>query len=161
MRRNISHTRNLAWLLTTVYLLVLMVPSPAFAGLGDSGNSIRNDQLSMKATLTTIFARDYTVHTLTSSLGIVVREYVSFSGSIFAVSWHGPFVPDMQRLLAKRFELYSLEVRKQNTRRFGHSAMTVRTPFLVVENVGQMRACTGRAYDPSLLPAGVSIDEIR
>lgn len=160
MGSNTNHKSNVTWLLRTVYVLVLMVPLPVSAGLGDSADSIWTDQLSMKARITSILARGYTVHELTSPLGIVVREYVSSSGNIFAVSWHGPFAPDMHRLLATRFALYSLEVQK-SARMPGHSAANIRTPFLVVENVGRMRAYAGRAYDPSLLPAGVSIDKIR
>lgn len=147
--------------LLPVFVLVLMVPSPAFAGLGDSADSIRGDQVSMRARFTTIPARNYTVYELTSPLGTVVREYVSAGGSIFAVSWRGAFVPDMHQLLAKRFEMYSLELKKQNTQALGHSALRISTPGLVVENVGHMRAYAGRAYDPSLLPLGLSIDEIR
>jgi hypothetical protein len=152
---------RVTWLLTVVYVVALIAPLPVSAGLGDSADSIRVDQLSMKARITSILSPRYAVHELTSPLGIVVREYVSSSGNIFAVSWHGPFAPDMRRFLAKRFELYSLEVQKQGARKLGHSALNIRTPFLVVEDVGRMRAYSGRAYDPSLLPAGVSIDEIR
>lgn len=161
MRYHISEMSSPLRLLLPIVLSVLMVPSPAFAGLGDSADSIRVDQVSMKARFTTISARSYTVYELTSPLGTVVREYVSAGGSIFAVSWRGAFVPDMHQLLAKRFEMYSLELKKQNTQALGHSVLRISVPGLVVENFGHMRAYAGRAYDRSLLPLGLSIDEIR
>jgi len=161
MTSNTNHKPKAASLLKTIYVLVLIMPLPAFAGLGDSADSVLADQLNMLARTTIIPARNYTVYQLASPLGVVVREYVSSSGKVFAVSWRGPFVPEMHRILAKRFELYSLEMQKRDIRMFGRSALNIRAPLLVVQTVGHMRAYNGRAYDPSLLPAGVSIDEIR
>jgi hypothetical protein len=160
MRKSTNHTSSLACLIT-VYILVLMVPSTASAGLGDSVQSVLDDQLSMHARLSVISVQDCIIHELASPFGLIVREYASRDGKVFAVSWHGPFVPDMHRLLSSRFWLYSVEMQKHNTHTIGHSAVTIHTPFLVVENVGHTRAYTGRAYDPSLLPAGISIDDIR
>lgn len=161
MRGGSHRSPKLTLLLPAVYVLVLMTTLPASAGLGASTDSIRDDQLSMRARITIIPARDCTVHELSSPLGMVVREYVSSNGTVFAISWHGPFAPDMHRMLAKRFEMYSLELKKRNTRTVGHSELNIRTPFLVMESVGHMRAYAGRAYDPSLLPAGINSDEIR
>lgn len=161
MRSGSHSSPKLTLILPTVYMLVLMTTLPASAGLGASTDSIRDDQLSMRARITIIPVRDCTVHGLSSPLGMVIREYVSSNGTVFAISWHGPFAPDMHRVLAKRFELYSLELKKQNTRTMGHSALDIRTPFLAMESVGHMRAYARRAYNPSLLPAGINSDEIR
>jgi Protein of unknown function (DUF2844) len=160
MRKSANHGSDLASLIT-VCTLALMIASPASAGLGDSVNSVLDDQLTMHARLNVISVSNYVIHELASPVGVVVREYVSANGEVFAVSWHGPFMPDMHRLLSTRFGPYLVEVQKHSTRNLGHSVLNIRTPSLVVENVGHTRAYTGRAYDPSLLPAGISIDDIR
>src|ERR1700722_19006066 len=48
---------------------------------------------SLGGELTSIEAPDETV----------VDEYVSPAGTVFAVAWHGPFVPDMQQILGSYF----------------------------------------------------------
>lgn len=159
--RNDPHRKRKLWLAAATCVLTLLMSLPASAGLGASSDSISDDQLSLKASLKVISARDYTVYELLSPLGLVVREYVSSTGNVFAVSWHGIFAPDMHRLLSERFDLYLVESRRPEVRTFGHSAVSIRKPFLVVESIGHMRAYTGRAYDPSLLPTGISIDDIR
>ena len=161
MRTEISDNANSILIFGMLIFLVMGLRLPAFAGLGASVKSVADDQLRMQARIITIPATAYTIHELKSSLGVVVREYSSLAGKVFAVSWNGPFVPDMHQLLANYFELYSREIRKQNKESSGHSSLDIRTPSLVVENTGHMRAYVGRAYDPSLLPAGVNVDDIR
>ena len=53
-------------------------------------------------------ARDdaYTVHEMQSSSGTAVREYVSSTGTVFAVAWQGPWLPDLRQLLGPYFDDY-------------------------------------------------------
>lgn len=115
----------------------------------------------MQANLTTAAKGIYTVHELTSPLGVVVREYVSASGRVFAVSWHGHFMPDMRNLLGTYFERYAMAAKTQRERGAGRSFLAVQQASFVVESVGHLREYSGRAYDPTLIPSGVSADDLQ
>lgn len=152
-----------AWAGQTLYKTILMVvlPLPAFAALGASVDSVQQDQARMQAKITIAAKPAYTVHELTSPLGVVVREYTSPSGSVFAVSWRGHFMPDMRQLLGTYFEQYAMAARAQRERQPGRSLLMVREPSLVVQSVGHLRDYSGRAYDPTLMPSGVSTDDLQ
>lgn len=151
------------WAGRTLYktILMLVLPLPAFAALGASVDSVQHDQARMQAKITIAANPAYTVHELTSPLGVVVREYASPSGSIFAVSWRGHFMPDLRQLLGTYFEQYAMAARGQRERQAGRSFLMVREPSLVVQSVGHLREYSGRAYDPTLIPSGVSADDLQ
>lgn len=142
-------------------LAILALGSQVFAALGGSSQSVQADQAQMKAKLKTTQAVSYAVHEIAAPTGTVVREYVSPGGRIFGVTWEGPFVPDMRLLLGTYFERYSALAKAQRESRMGRQPLDIREPGLVVQTAGHMRAYVGRAYDPELLPAGVSADDIR
>jgi len=144
-----------------VVLLTLVLPFPAFASLGASENSVQDDQRRLQAKATSAVTRAYTMHELTSPLGTVVREYVSPAGTVFAVSWQGPFEPDMKQILGSYFEQYSLAAKAQRENQPRRSPLNIHKASLVFQSVGHMRAYFGRAYDPRLLPPGVNADELR
>jgi hypothetical protein len=50
---------------------------------------------------------------------------------------------------------------KGSVRQHGRRSRSIRTDRVVVEHGGHMRSLTGRAYDPSLVPSGVSPEEIQ
>lgn len=140
---------------------MLALPLPAFAALGASTDSVHEDKARMQAYLTTVARGTYTVHELTSPLGVVVREYSSPSGRVFAVSWQGHFMPDMRNLLGTYFERYAMAATTQRKRVQGRSFLAVKQSSFVVESVGHLREYSGRAYDPTLMPSGVSADDLQ
>jgi hypothetical protein len=148
-------------LLIIVAVLLLVLTSPAFASLGASENSVQDDQVRLQAKVRTTNTRAYKVHELTSPLGTVVREYVSSAGIVFALSWQGPFQPDMRQVLGSYFAQYVMAAKKQRENQFRRSSLYIHKPSLVFQSVGHLRAYFGRAYDPQLLPPGVSPDELR
>jgi Protein of unknown function (DUF2844) len=151
-----------AWTLGGILaLLTLGVPLPAVASLGAYEASVQDDQVRLGAKVSTSATESYTIHELTSSLGTVVREYVSSSGRVFAVSWRGPFLPDMKQILGSYFGPYSVAMKEQRESQARRSPMNINKPSLVFQNSGHMRAYFGRAYDPQLLPAGVNADDLR
>jgi hypothetical protein len=141
-------------------ILVLLTMSwPAFAGLGDAATPITADQ----ATGTTVVrravpARNYTVQDIQAADGTTVREYVAPDGKVFAVTWSGPVMPDLEQLFGAHFQSYRGEVQ---SRRPGRGPLRIDRGDLVVESGGHMRAFRGRAYLPQQLPTGVTADEIR
>jgi len=75
--------------------LLLALPLPAMAVLGDNAASVLTDQTRMKGTLRSVDNRTYVMHEITSATGTVVREFVSPAGVVFGVAWEGQFPPDL------------------------------------------------------------------
>jgi len=89
-----------------------------------------------------------------------VKEYINNDGVIFAITWQGLDHPDLSVLLGSYYSGYQNSAKEQPRAR-GQRHHNVRKENLVVQKWGHMRALQGRAYDPSLLPSGVSLDEIK
>ena len=142
-------------------LMILGLPFSAFGTLGGSLDSVQADRAHLKANLRITEGSGYTVHELTTPTDIVVREYISPGGVVFGVTWRGPFIPDMQQLLGGYFEQYALAAKAERERHVGRVPLNIHLPGLVVQTSGHMRSYFGRAYDPQLLPAGASPDDVR
>jgi len=143
---------------TAILPLLLVLSGPAIAELGGSEASIASGQAQMKASRRVVSAPQYTMHEIQADSGTLVREYVSAQGQVFAVAWQGPLLPDLQQLLGSYFADYKAAARSKRARR---GSVLVRQPGLVVQSGGHMRAFSGRAYIPQLLPAGVVVDDIQ
>jgi hypothetical protein len=100
-----------------------------------------------------------TQHTLTTGDGTVVKEFVNASGQVFAVSWQGPWRPDLSRLLGAYYKDYlSQGASPQGTRT--RQAIGLTRSDLVIRTGGHPSAFWGQAYLPSGLPAGVNPSEL-
>jgi hypothetical protein len=141
-----------------IALLARSIAMPAFAALGEDAASIENDRAQMKGQSRLTSVAGYSVHEIQLPSGTIVREYVSPGGKVFAVSWRGPAIPDLQQTLGTYFEQYKAAA---GTSRSGHHHLTVRQPGLVAHAGGHMRAWAGQAYVPSLLPPNFSVDDIK
>lgn len=102
----------------------------------------------------------YAVQEMQAPGGTVVHEYVSPEGKVFAVSWHGQFPPPMQQILGMYFQQYSAALQAL-PKHYGHRPLDIQQPGLVVQTSGHMRAHSGRAYIPGLLPQGITVDQIQ
>lgn len=153
---------NATWTLhKTIALLLLGLPLPASAVLGAHVDSVQEDRVRLQAKERITPTWAYTIHELTSPMGTVVREYVSPGGRVFAVSWQGPFMPEMKQLLGSYFGQYLLAAQEQREHHLGRWSLNIHNPSLVVRSAGHMRTYSGQAYDPELLPARVSSDDLR
>ena len=146
-------------------IVMLMAFSvPAMASLGGNAGSIQADTAHMNANVTKSSGDTYETHQLQSPTGTVVNEYLSSSGTVFAVTWHGPFMPDMQQILGSYFQQYSAALSSQapsQPRQYGRHPLDIRQPGLVVQTGGHMRAHWGRVYIPALTPEGVSPEQLQ
>ncbi len=125
--------------------------SPALAALGGDVSSIETDRISLKGALAAFSTvKGYAVHEITTPAGVHVREYLTSGGKVFAVSWHGPFVPDLKQMLGSYYARYAQAASAPHAG--GHRHLRIEQPGLVVESNGRMRAFYGRAWDPALLP---------
>jgi hypothetical protein len=116
----------------------------------------------MKGTLRKTLTNAYTVQEIKTPTGVVVREYISSDGKIFAVVWQGPFLPDLRQLLGSHFEHFSQSVQNLKSKRPRiRGPLLIREPGLVVQTGGHMRAHFGRAFIPELVPQGIRIEEIQ
>src|SRR5271165_5279646 len=144
--------------------LLLALPLPAMAALGDNAASVLTDQARMKGTLRSVDAQAYVMHEITSSTGTVVREFVSPAGAVFGVAWEGQFPPDLQQLLgpyyqqAQQVQKAASSAQQQRQRR---APVVIETPGLVMYETGHMRSFHGQAYIPQLIPQGVQASDIR
>lgn len=146
---------------TCAALATLALAARAAAALGEPAESISSDQAALAAERAegpTHAA--YRVERLVSEAR-TVREYVSPAGVVFAVSWEGVSPPDLGVLLGAYAEPVrrALAAEPRPARR--HGSRRIEAAGAVVESWGHMRALRGRAYLPALVPAGVTLDEIR
>jgi hypothetical protein len=139
-------------------LLVLAMSASALAALGGGPATIGEDRAHFNAKDEVTQAGPYAIHEMQLASGSRLREYVSTSGAVFAVSWVSPMRPDLKQLMGSYFSQYAQAI-QQSSRR--HGPVVVRTDGLVVESAGHMRGFVGHAYIPSLMPQGVTVNDIR
>jgi len=93
---------------TLITLFVLFHAVAAQASLGGDTASVEADRVQMhaehSAKLTTPTNGSYTVHETLLPAGTLVKQYVPQAGVVFAVSWYGPFIPNLRQLLGTHFE---------------------------------------------------------
>jgi hypothetical protein len=145
----------------TIVLLMLTLPLPALAALGGDVSSVQEDKAQMKGMLKTTENEAYTIHEITASGNTVVKEYVSPEGKVFAITWRGQFIPNMQQLLGMYFDQYAQAAKEQRESRPGHRPLNIQQPGLVFQNGGHMRLYVGRAYVPDMVPQGVNVDALQ
>ena len=157
------HSERTARILFSLLLLVL--PLPAMAVLGDTAASVLNDQARMKGSLRSVDQHTYVMHEITASSGTVVREFVSPQGAVFGVAWEGPFPPDLQQLLGPYYQQaqqVAASQRNASTQpRPRRAPVVIETPGLVIYETGHPRSFHGQAYIPQLVPQGVQASDIR
>jgi Protein of unknown function (DUF2844) len=89
-----------------------------------------------------------------------IRQYLAASGQIYAVSWDGPAMANLQALFGTWFNRYQQgAIDAQSSTSSLHSSF-VDSNDLVVESSTRLRTFSGRAWLPAALPAGVTSDDI-
>jgi hypothetical protein len=139
--------------------LLTALACPAFASLGGDDASVHGDADRGHAQVHITPTVNYDVEDFTDDSGLTVREYLTRSGKVFAITWKGPVLPDLPTLLADSFSRFknALQQAPQPATR-GHTHLAQQD--LVVESDGHMRAFAGRAYLPGLVPPGVDVDAL-
>lgn len=145
---------------TALCSIWLLAPTLSHATLGEKADSIGRDRKALSAAKRSTMSQSrYTVHEMGSEAN-VVREYVSPAGFVFGVAWRGLVPPDLCVLLGSYDRDYR-QAKLLKARKHGQRRMRVQGERVVVETWGHMKDLQGRAYDPALIPEGVSADEIR
>lgn len=134
---------------------------PAFAGLGEDVSSVQADRAHVQGSLRTTQTAAYSLHEIQAPTGTLVREYVSSAGKVFAVSWRGPWPPDLRQVLGGYFAQYQQAAQAQATAHNGRKPLVIQQSGLVLHAGGHLRSFSGRAYVPEMLPAGISAEAIQ
>lgn len=134
---------------------------PARASLGGDTASVRDDQAKLEGALQTTAKGTYTVHEIRAASGIVVREYASSSGAVFAVTWQGPRHPDLRQVLGAYFDSFTQALQAQRAQRPGLGPRIIQQAGFTVVLSGHMGALRGTAYVPQSFPAGMRAEDIR
>ncbi|MFI4889375.1 MAG: DUF2844 domain-containing protein [Steroidobacterales bacterium] len=145
-------------------LLLTMCMSPAFSGgacasLGADAASVASDAARLHGGDQVTALQAYDLHEISADAGMRIREFVDCDGVVFAVAWSGPVVPDLHMLLGASYSTYTAALAAV-TQRPLHRFVRIASPGLIVESGGHMRALSGRAYLPDLVPPGLSAADI-
>jgi Protein of unknown function (DUF2844) len=153
-------TLSVLFLSICLSVAALGVAAQALAALGGSVDSIESDRKTLSAVRSaTMVSPAYTIHEMVSD-ATTIREYVSPAGIVFGIAWNGLVYPDLTQLLGSYADEYK-KAMGQASRQPGRRHAQVKTNQVIVEKWGHMRNLQGRAYAPSLVPQGVSVDEIK
>jgi hypothetical protein len=145
-----------------VLMLILILPTTVCAALGGNVASVDADRVRMQGALTQIVrSESFALHEIRSASGTMIREYVSTSGTVFAVVWQGPWLPDLRQVLGEHFDQYQTALRTARRDRKARGAVMIDGPDLVVQLSGHPRSFFGRVYVPALMPQGVQVESIR
>ena len=124
----------------------------AWAALGGPPADLAPHAVAGRSSTVTTGSAIYTVTESTLDSGTTVRQYVDAGGTVFAVSWSGPALPDLKALLGAHFDTM---VAYADARRTGQrSRLALRRSDVVITTAGHMGALEGRAWVPSKLPIG-------
>jgi hypothetical protein len=143
------------------FIFVLAEAWPAWAALGGDKVSILADQGQMQGTRKQTTADSYAVQEIQADNGTVVREYQGADGNVFAVAWHGPFMPDMRQILGSYYDQYAQARQPQNGIRGGRHPIVINQPGLVVQMGGHPGWFMGKAYVPGKVPKGLKPEDIQ
>ena len=137
---------------TMVAALLLACPLASQAALGGAPEQF-------ESTSATVAVANYVTRDTTLSTGTHVREYVSAKGIVFAVTWEGPFLPDLKALLGKYFASMVNDAKRMP--KAGRSRIAMNGSEVVINSSGRMRAFEGSAWLPAEFPPGFTADDVR
>ena len=138
--------------------LLLTYAGVSHAALGGLPEQFNTEGTTVASSVSSA-GSNYVTRDTTLATGTHVREYVSGSGVVFALTWDGPFLPDLKALLGKYFDTMVAE--SARLPRAGRSQMAINLPEVVINSGGHMRAFEGSAWIPAEFPAGFTADDVR
>jgi hypothetical protein len=146
-----------SWMLASTAAAAVLIPCLASAALGEPEASVLADSAQLQGSIKESDQGSYRLHEIQLTSGTLVREYAGLDGIVFAITWHGPYVPNLRQVLGRYFDAYVGAARAPHA---DHHHLRVEQGDLVVEASGHMRAFNGRAYLPQAIPAGLSIGDL-
>jgi hypothetical protein len=146
-----------SWMMPSLAACAALLPGLACATLGEPEASVLADAAQLQGSVKDSNLGGYRQHEIQLSSGTVVRQYAGLDGSVFAITWHGPYMPNMKQILGRYFDAYVAAERVPHT---DHHHLRVQQGDLMVESSGHTRAFNGRAWLPRAIPAGLSVGDL-
>ncbi|MDE1943101.1 MAG: DUF2844 domain-containing protein [Betaproteobacteria bacterium] len=149
-----SHPGKLLLAATT---LAFCCASPTRAALGGPAGALLNIGQTVTAPIhqLTQLPQGVQRQTVVTSQNVTITEF-SRGGTVFALRWDGPIIPDQSQLLGNYFPEYAAAMQARNPR-MRNAPVLIQSNALVVHVQGHMRSFSGSAYAPTLVPAGLSV----
>ncbi len=146
--------------------LALGASTSALATLGEKMPDVPTTPATTTATTKqavrhpAVHADAYSVYESQLENGTTVKEFADANGMVFAVSWVGPMLPDLQGLLGRHYETFAAGA--QAARKPGSlgAPLAITQDQVIIRSNGRMRHFFGHAYTPSQIPAGVNINDL-
>jgi len=137
--------------------IAALSPCIAAAALGEPEVSVQADQAQLRGSLKVTDHASYRLHEIQLPSGTRVREFAAADGTVFAVAWNGPTVPNLRQTLGRYFDTF---VAAAQANRAGHHHLQIRRDDLVLTARGHMRDFSGVAYLPTAMPGNVNVEEL-
>jgi hypothetical protein len=144
-------------MLPSAAAIAVLLPCLASATLGEPEASVLTDATQLQGSVKQTIQGSYRLHEVQLASGTLVREYAGLDGNVFAVTWHGPYVPNLKQIFGRYFDAYVAAAKAPHA---DHHHLKVSQGDLVVEASGHMRAFNGRAYLSQAIPAGLSVGDL-
>ena len=154
--RSISRSGPLC-LAAGLLLALWLAPPPARASLGDPEATAGSDAAQLHGSMKSTERTNYRVHEIQLPSGTALREFSTPGGTVFAVAWRGPAIPNLQQALGRYFDTFTAAASAPHG---GHHQLQIQQENFVMQSSGHMRAFSGRAYLPQALPAGISLEDL-
>jgi hypothetical protein len=90
--------------LTGLVAIAALVPGTACATLGEPVTSVQADGAELRGSIKEADHGSYRVHEIQLPSGTVIREYSGLDGKVFALTWSGPFMPNLRQLFGGYFD---------------------------------------------------------
>jgi hypothetical protein len=144
-----------------VLLSAALLPGQACATLGEPESTVQIDAEQSLGSIKAMNDRQtYRVHEIQMPGGTVLREFVSPAGSVFAVAWKGPTMPNMRQVLGSYYDRYVAGAKLNRENHGDHKHLQIQQADFVVQVGGHMRAWAGRVYLPTALPDGFDLGDL-
>ena len=131
--------------------------SACYAGLGDTPANLGSN-LSQRNITQPLSNGSATYRETVLNTGTVVHEYLDSTGTVYAVTWKGPFQPDLKALLGSYFQVLTTA---NASGRKGMSGLHIVQSDFVLTSSGQMGALDGKAWLPPKLPLGMTTENLK
>ncbi|MFZ2651603.1 MAG: DUF2844 domain-containing protein [Burkholderiaceae bacterium] len=135
--------------------------APAHAVLGGAVATLQHDAARMRVQPMRTLSAGVQVQESVSGDGGMIREFVSPSGIVFAVSWRTRLKPKLEGLLGSYHEGYASAATEALKRPGIRRQAVLRAQDLVVHSTAHLNTFTGYAYVPSLTPVGFGAEQMR
>jgi hypothetical protein len=126
----------------------LMLPATSSAELGGNTDSIFSEQKVFNSQLSNTQLGGVFIYTHTLPSGIMIQEYLSSNGVVFAVTWSGPVLPNFQILLGNYFKDYLTAIKESRR------SVYLNNENVIIQSSGMMGAFQGFAFLTKQAPTG-------